>query len=277
MTRTQTIGTIGNAAQGALTVEQLTQTAPSLFAEQAAPGASAKYQFVKTIDVMATLAKVGYLPVKAGQAKARTPDGKVYCRHVVRMMHEDHVGGIKRAGDVVPQIILQNSHNRTSAFHLSAGLYRLVCSNGLAVGAGDFASVRVLHNDPAIHDHIIAGAKHVQQFTGEVVFPQIDRMKAHELTEAQTIEFAEAATFLKFGEVRPDHVAHMLEVRREEDAARNMWTVLNRIQENAVKAGYATKDKAGRNVTQKGIESIARDTDFNMNLWSLGARVLEAA
>lgn len=257
----------------------LQRFAPSVFTDHALPGVSDRYQFVRTSDVLNTMRDVGYIPVQAGQARSRTEDGRVYTRHVVKMTHKDNLKpkADRRVGDVIPQIVLTNSHNRTSSFQLMAGLYRLVCSNGMVTSAGEFANVRVLHNDPEIHAHIIDGTNLIRELTESVVTPQVSRMLELELADSTIREFAEAATFLKFGDVRPDHVEHFLNVRREADEGRSLWAVLNRVQENAVRGGYTVRDAAGRNVTQRGIGSITRDADFNVNLWQLGAKVLELA
>lgn len=256
--------------------ESLLKLAPSVFADAAMAGVSEKYQFVKTIDVVQTLEKAGYSVVGAGQAQARTSEGGIFSRHVIRLQHERHLGKAVLPGDTVPQLILRNSHNRTSAFHLSAGLYRLICSNGMAIETGNFASVRVLHSDPEIHGHIIEGTDLIREVTETTIAPAIEKMQRKELSLAQAQEFAQGATLLKWGEVRNDQVDALLEARREEDAGLSMWAVLNRIQENAVKGGYATQDRGGRNITARGIKAVDRDLDFNVRLWTLGARVLEA-
>jgi hypothetical protein len=42
-------------------------------------------------------------------------------------------------GDTVfPQILLTNSHDGKNAFQFQAGLYRLVCSNGLVIADTQF-------------------------------------------------------------------------------------------------------------------------------------------
>lgn len=268
--------TRGNS-RGFLKMDEVKILAPSVFTTHASPKVSDKYQFANTADVLGELAKAGYVPVKAGQTKARTPDGGAYTRHVVRVMHEKYLDpSNRRVGDVVPQAIIQNAHDRTSALHLSAGLFRLVCSNGLAVEATNFTSVRVLHSDPRLNDLVIDGLNLIREVTDNVVMPQVEKMIATELTAAQVADFANAATVLKHGRVHEAEAAMWLTIRREEDAARNMWAVLNRIQENAVKGGYETRDAAGRTITAKGITSATRDLDFNTRLWHLGGKVLES-
>lgn len=271
------LATIGSR-NGFMSNAELLAVAPSMFAKHAMPGVSDAYQFARTIDVVDTLRLAGYEPVKAGQAKARVPGGAEYTRHEVRLMHRDYLDPANRkAGDVVPQVLLRNSHDRTSAFQMGAGLFRLVCSNGLAVSVAELAGLRVLHNDKNLHDHIIDGTNLIREVTETVITPQVEAMTRMVLTKAMARDFAEAATYFKFGEVKADHVDPFLAAHRAEDEGYDLWRVLNRIQENAVRGGYEAKDVLGRNVKARPITNIARDVDFNLNLWSLGAKVLELA
>ena len=269
-----TITTRGSS-KGFLNTSEIQRLAPAVFTDHAAPNVSERYQYVDTSAILATLEGLGYVAVKAGQSVARSAAGQSYTKHVIRVMHQDYLQDkMRMVGDVVPQIILQNSHNRTSAFHLSAGLFRLVCSNGLAVESAGFASVRVLHNDPDIHGHIIDGTNLIREVTENTIVPQIATMHRIELSRDQEWAFARAASVLKAGDVMTDDdIAHLLEVRREEDAGRTMWQVLNRVQENVVKGGYTTTDRGGRTVTARGITSATRDLDFNLRLWTLAGRV----
>lgn len=262
----------------AMSKNEIGRVAPSVLAPTAMPGVSERYQFVSTGDLLDTLGQAGYLPVAAGQAKARSDDGRTYSKHVVRMVHELNMDGRHlKVGDVIPQIVLHNSHNRTSAFQLSIGLFRLWCANGCAASIGDFESVRVLHTDPKIHDHIIDGTKLITELTESTVLPYVKKMTGFELTMAQAREFAEAASALKNkGEVRESEIDGLLDCRREEDAKMTFWNVYNRIQENAVRGGFRFLNRQGQNIQSKGIQSVERDLDFNMNLWRLGARALES-
>lgn len=232
--------------------------------------------FVDTAAVLRRLMTAGYQPVDARQSRATGKDGSMYTKHVVRIMHERYLdGNQRRVGDVVPEVIITNSHNRTSAWHIQGGLFRLVCANGMVTSAGTFASVRVLHNDNRIHQLIADGLEQIETVTDAVVMPQVDRMSHLQLTRSQTRDFALAATVLKSGQPNEAEVENLLRARREEDARDNMWAVLNRIQENAVRGGYETQDSLGRTRVAPGIRSATRDLDFNVRLWTLAAKVTE--
>lgn len=260
----------------ALTLNEVAKRAPSVFAPNATPGVSDRYQFVDTAAVLKRLMTTGYVPTSASQSASRTAEGKLYTKHVVRVMHERYLGnGPRQVGDVVPEVVITNSHNRSSAWHLQGGLFRLVCSNGLVTNAGVFTSVRVLHNDNRIHDLIAEGLEQVERATGAIVLPQVERMEKLQLTHAQTRDFALAATVLQSGKPNDSNVDNLLRARREEDARNNIWCVLNRIQENAVQGGYSTLDSLGRARVAPGIQSAQRNLDFNIRLWTLAQAVTE--
>lgn len=264
---------IRNRQLTALSNDAILGRAPSVFATKAGPGASDRYQFVSTIEVVDTMRSAGFHVVNASQSKSKTEDGRMFTRHALRLVHEDYMGGVSKVGDVVPQVVMTNSHNRTSAYALSAGLYRLVCMNGMMTPAAAFANIRVLHNDREMQKHVIEGIAAIRELSEATALPTIAKMQQLELSDSQVLQFAQAATLFKFGEVKADHTEGMLQVRRPEDEGRSLWTVLNRVQENAVRGGYMARDAANRNVTVRGIQSVDRDLDFNANLWSLAARI----
>ncbi len=256
--------------------KQLRAAAPSVYADNPMPGVSERYKFVRTADILATLGEAGYVVVTARQSIARTDDGHNYAKHMLRLALADHIAkGFTTVGDVVPIVTLTNSHNRTSSFGLDAGLERLICSNGLMSSAGDFTGIRVLHNDPAIHEHILEGAKVIKSITDTVALPMVEKMTKINLPKPLQLEFAQAATMLKWGEERPDHAEKLLEARRDGDVGDDLWRVLNRVQENAMRGGYQARDRGGRLVTTAGIKAVDRDRDFNLSLWTLGAQITE--
>jgi ribosomal protein S19E (S16A) len=267
-----------NANGRALSVETIRKNAPSVFTDHAAPGMSAKYNQVNTGLILEELREIGYLPVAASQSRAISEFGQTFAKHVVRVMHEDYITKDHRmVGDIVPQIILTNGHNGATAFGMSAGLFRLICSNGMAVQSAQLANVRVLHNNPNIHQYIIDGTNLIREVTEKTILPQIETMTKLEMSKDQEWAFARAASVLRYGQVQHDEMVQaMLGVRRAEDDGRTIWQVLNRLQENAIKGGYVTTNANGRQVSARGITSATRDLDFNQKLWDLGARITEA-
>jgi hypothetical protein len=71
--------------------------------------------------------------------------------------------------------------------------------------------------------------------------------------------------------VRP---GQLLEVRRTGDAANDLWTTFNRVQENAIRGGVHAigTNAAGqrRRSTTREIKGIDQSTSLNRALWTLG-------
>lgn len=258
----------------ALSDKQILAAAPSVFANEPAPGASARYQFVRTADVIETMRSEGWEVVQASQSHCKEGN-REYAKHLVRLVHRDYLDGRLAVGDYVPELAVTNSHNRTSAYEMMAALKVLACLNGMMLPSAQYGRIRVLHNDPQMMQHILDGTDLVREVHENHALPNIDRMKKIELSPSQALEFATGATLLKWGEKRPDHAEALLTVRRAEDDGNSLWQVFQRVQENAMKGGYTARDRAGRNITVAGINSVSRDIDFNAALWTYGNRVLE--
>ena len=47
---------------------------------------------------------------------------------------------------VRPEVVLVNSHDKSSAYQLHCGLFRLVCTNGMVVSDGTFQRISIKHS-----------------------------------------------------------------------------------------------------------------------------------
>jgi hypothetical protein len=111
-----------------LSIDQLQHRVPSVFTGSAANNTSEKYKVISTIQVIQVLETQGFVPVKAIQTKSHNSEDRLFTKHMLRFRHIDvrpTVGGL------FPELVLINSHDGLSSYKLSAGLYRLICSNGL--------------------------------------------------------------------------------------------------------------------------------------------------
>ncbi len=51
-----------------------------------------------------------------------------------------------KGGDTVfPQVLLTNSHDGKNAFTFTAGLFRMICENGLVISTTQFEDVKMRH------------------------------------------------------------------------------------------------------------------------------------
>jgi len=119
-----------------LSIETLKQVTPSVFATSPSPKMSQKYTFVPTIEIVENFDREGWKVYSAKQVGSGQ-----YAQHELRLRN----GGLPNVGDSLIEAVIRNSHNGLSAFSVSSGLHRLVCSNGLTVPTSVADSISVKH------------------------------------------------------------------------------------------------------------------------------------
>ena len=172
-------------------------------------GLSKHYSFVPTNKVVDDLRTLGYECVDACQVKARKKSTNGYQKHMLTFEHPKYK--VEGATEY-PQLLLTNSHDGGNAFSLSAGIFRLVCSNGLVIKTEDYGSARLVHKGYSFN----AVRKLVNEFnvTIDEVLTKITAMKKVELTKAQQIEFAKKAALLRFTakSYNEDNIADVVDI-----------------------------------------------------------------
>ena len=252
-------------------------------------GLSKHYSFVPTMNVVNDLRTLGYEVTDAVQVKARKKSTNGYQKHMITLEHPDYkidqVKEVELADGTTetqilppteyPQILLTNSHDGGNAFTLSAGIFRLICSNGLVIKTEDYGSARLVHKGYSFE----AVQELVKQFeeTMSELLTKITEMKKVELTKAQQIEFAKQAALLRFKSksYNEDNIADvvdiddLLNVDRKEDAGNGLYEVFNRVQESLINGKYhylGTKDKSRK---ARPIKNFKQSIEVNSKLSKL--------
>jgi len=232
---------------------------------------SGRYRMVPTIEVVDILRERGFVPVRAEQSRTRIPGKGEFSRHLIRFRHAGHLTPAA-LGEELPELVLANSHDGTSAYRFMAGIFRLVCSNGLIVQSADFGSISVKHSGGRdFHDRILEATFQVARDTPRTM-GQIEEWKGITLTRSRQLAFADAAMELKPNpSIKP---AFLLTARREEDftahdASRDLWRTFNVIQENLIRGGLQGTNARGRRIRTRPIRSVAADIAVNRALWTL--------
>ena len=251
-------------------------------------GLSKHYSFVPTTKVIDDLRSMGWEVVNATQVKARKRSTNGYQKHMITFEHPDYkvdqVKEVEIADGVTetqvhkpteyPQILLTNSHDGGNAFTLSAGIFRLVCSNGLVIKSEDYGSSRLVHKGYSFE----AVQKLVQEFEGTIseVLTKITAMKRKQLTDAQIMQFAKQAALLRFKAASYNEgniadvvdIDEIIEATRPEDAGNGLYEVYNRVQESLINGKYhyklGTKHRKGR-----PIKNFKQNIDVNKKLSEL--------
>jgi hypothetical protein len=253
--------------------EALRSKAPSIFAETPMSGVSDRYRFVSTASVIDTLQGEGWEPVRVDEQSVRLETRIGFQMHMVRFARRDDVLGAtaRKVGDVRTELILKNSHDRSSAFQIEAGLFRLACLNGLVVSDSVFERVSIPHVRVA-PEAFVEAAAHICQRT-PVAMEAVQRWQAKPLSAAARREFASKAATLRWNgpdvSVTPSAETLLVE-RRSSDRGFDLWTTFNVVQENLVRGGaryyHPQSHKRGR---VRAIKGIAENVRLNKELWQL--------
>jgi hypothetical protein len=253
-----------------LSINEIRQAAPSVFAEQPSATRSENYRFYPTSKVLEGLLINGFQPVYAGQSRTRIAGNENYVRHVMRFRHSDLVVSERSE---IPEIVIMNSHNGTSAYKIMLGFFRMVCSNGLIVCSGKMDEINIRHSGkPAIVDEVLEGSYEIIKSAPRAA-EQIEQWKNTRLEYNQQIAFAEAATELRPStlEVSP---TELLSIRREADIGNDLWKTYNRVQENIIKGGVNGKNVLTHKTrATKEIKSVDANVRLNRALWTLAEKM----
>ena len=241
-------------------------------------GLSKHYSFVPTSNVINDLRSMGWECVDAKQVKARKKSTRGYQKHMITFEHPKYK---VEGAEEYPQLLLTNSHDGGNAFTLSAGIFRLVCSNGLVIKTEDYGTSRLVHKGYSFE----AVQKLVNEFveTIDETLTRITAMKKVELTKEQQIEFAKQAALLRFTakSYNEDNISDvvdiddLLNVERKEDKGNGLWEVFNRVQESIVqgKFNYASSGKVNDADTKirkaRPIKNFKQSIDVNKKLSEL--------
>jgi hypothetical protein len=264
-----------------LSDEQLHKLAPSIFAEAPHASRSDRYSHIPTSHVIDSLRREGFQPVRVQTSRVRRDDRRGFEKHMIRFRQLDVAVAVD---DVVPEIALVNAHDGSAAYSLSAGLFRLVCANGLVVVEKDFGAVTIRHQGIESVREVIDESRRVldQAIAGISV---AKRWRQIELSPDEQTTLATTAHQARFADATgrvttPITPRQLLLARRPEDDASDLWTTYNRIQENVMKGGIGgvrtMPNGRPRRVTTRAVGSIDQTLTLNRDLWAMALQ-LEAA
>lgn len=263
-------------------IEDLKSKAPAVFrtAKQGAKeGASDKYLFIPTVDVIKDLSKFGWNIYDVAQQKSKTsPDTT---KHLVRFRHKDF-GNVGLNGNI-PEILFTNSHDRTKSMNFHVGIFRLICSNGLVVADSTFSKLNVKHN--TLMGYSLEGIRDMINDVTEnlpVVFNNIKKFEKTNLNEKKRIELATKMFAVRYPEYVNENglikmsdiqastdVNNLLTPLRPEDAPDNLWCVFNRVQEKLLNGNYRHVGLDGKNRQARPIKNITLGLEINEGLWQV--------
>jgi len=249
-----------------ITLDQLKSQTPSVFATSPSTKMSDKYVFVPTMDILENFEREGW-----ELASAKQVGRGIHSIHELRLRN----GELPKVGDTLVEAIIRNSHNGMASFQVSAGLHRLVCSNGLTVPTALAESFNIRHSRFDL-DEV---KRLTESFAGKL--PKIEgsvrRMMEREMTIDEKIEFVRKSVGIRFGQdkvLNELQIVGLLTPNRDEDQGDDLWTTFNVVQEKYIRGGIETTSQRGRRTKLRGLENIMAVNQVNTKLWTLAEEML---
>lgn len=121
----------------------LTKHYPAIMAERPV-NMSESYQFMPSYKIAETLIDrfgLGLVSVSQQFSRARDPRGQ---EHFMRFRLPNTIN-LRSVGDSVPELVIMNSHNGRSTLRAYAGVFRMICSNGMVVADKTFGKISLRH------------------------------------------------------------------------------------------------------------------------------------
>jgi len=248
-----------------LSKEQVKQVAPSVFTKTGASTVSDKYSHIPTERVLDDMAVLGWNVVDAKEIKARKNQG--FQKHMLVFANPEIVINGNDGDTVFPRILLTNSHDGKNAFTFKAGLFRLVCSNGLVIADEQFGEMKIRHMgyDFEALQSLITQMVEKLPLTVE----SMNRFKNKQLSEDQKQKFALEALGLRFDtDNKTFNVSEFLTPTRKEDEGNDLWSVFNLVQEKLVN-GMVDYRAGSKQRKARRIKNFQQDVKLNSELYEL--------
>jgi hypothetical protein len=251
-----------------LTESEIKEKAKSIFTAKGAPGTSEKYAHISTFQIIQDMEKLGWGVVDAKQVRARKGDG--YQKHLVVFRNNEIVINGEDGDHAYPQILLTNSHDGKNAFTFTAGLFRMVCENGLVICSKEFENLKIRHYGYDFEELKAVISKIVEKLP--LTVESMNSFKKKKLRKAQIFEFAKKAAAIRFGADQLENItinySALVTPTRPEDKGDDLWSVFNVVQEKLVHGMFeyisGTKLRKARK-----IKNFKQDLDLNAKLYEL--------
>jgi len=253
-----------------LTKENMMSLAPSIFAEKPSDEVSKHYTHIPTTKVIDDMELLGWKPIQATEVKARKNSTRGFQKHLITFRNDDVVINGEDGDTVFPQILMTNSHDGKNAFQFQAGLFRLICSNGLVIADTQFEAVKMRHMGYTFED--------LQEMIKEMVeklpltVESMNKMKAQEMEQEQILQFAKDAINTRFSEKEMKRIKidydELIKPVRKEDAGSDLWSVFNVVQEKIIDGDFEYH-AGGKLRKARQIKNFKQDMKINKELFNV--------
>jgi hypothetical protein len=250
-----------------ISLDEAAKAAPAILANRPHPRIkSPKYTFSNSVELVENLDRLGFQLTSAKQSRTSNPDQATYGTHILRFGNPElYIKGSDGNIEARPEIVLINDHMGNRPVQFEAGLFRLVCSNGLVIKSQDFGSFRERHTRfdfeglKRMIGEKVGGMKQVVE--------KISKWNGKLMSDAERFAFATEAVALRLSTDRKPENYELHEIltpKRDADKGKSLWHTFNVVQENLIKGGYQMNERQARAITNP-----IQDIKINQDLWTL--------
>ena len=285
-----------------LSKDELREIAPSIFSTKPSPEVSTKYSHIPTDKLIDDMDLLGWKVIDAKEVNARQKSTIGYQKHLVVFRNPDIVinqmpkniresitspTGYRRTDGtfakknpidtVFPQILLTNSHDGKNAFTFTAGLFRMICENGLVISTNEFEKVAIRHMGYDFDEL----QKQVTEMTERLplTVESMNKMIDTKMEQKSILKFAKDMLAVRFPEDELRRITidmdEFITPVRPEDKGDDLWSVFNVIQEKIIEGDFdytvGTKHRKARQ-----IKNFKQDMDLNSKMFDIALEYANA-
>ena len=285
-----------------LSKDELREIDPSIFSTVHSPEVSKKYSHIPTDKLIDDMELLGWNVIDAKEVAARTKGTRGFQKHLVVFRNDDIVinqmpnnivesstspTGYRRTDGtfakknpidtVFPQILLTNSHDGKNAFTFTAGLFRMICENGLVVSTNEFEKVAIRHMGYDFDELQVQINEMVERLP--LTVESMNNMIDTKMTQNSIVKFAKDMLAVRFPEDELRRITidmdEFITPVRPEDKGDDLWSVFNVIQEKIIEGDFdytiGTKHRKARQ-----IKNFKQDMDLNSKMFDVALEYVNA-
>lgn len=249
---------------------EIREIAPSVFTTKPSNEVSNKYTHISTEKVIDDMQELGWGVADVKEVKARKNTTKGFQKHLVVFRNNDIIIKGNDGDTVYPQILLTNSHDGKNSFQFTAGLFRMICENGLVIADTEFETVKMRHMGYNFDDLRVMIRELVEKLP--LTVESMNKMKEIELEGDQIIDLAKSLLDIRVKNTNNTYdisaIGEVLECQRKEDVGNGLWEVFNRSQENIINGNFHYKTKSGKVRQARIVKNFKQDLDLNRKMFA---------
>ncbi len=253
--------------------DEIRSLAPSIFTSNGSNTTSEKYCHISTEKIIDDMEALGWYVADVKEVKARKEGNIGFQKHLIIFRNNDIVINGEDDDVVYPQILLTNSHDGKNSFIFTAGLFRMICENGLVISTEQFESLKIRHYGYSTEE--------LTNVVNEIVakLPEVvglmNSFKETILNDEQIEEFAKEMIATRFTEDELPRITidydDLLTPTRFEDNGKDLWSVFNLLQEKLIHGLFNYQSGVKTRKARK-IKDFKQDMALNESLYNVALK-----